>query len=150
MLCPSPPCAHGFTRDVARPYGARVIIGASCALVLTLAVPAAANASSASRPAPAIASAASSAATARDTADVDPFGTTTAQETDRTSCESTDLMLDETGDHEDGRQRARSSSHHGTLEHALGLRRPSHAGKGSLTLDGLLRHQFLVHSVRRL
>jgi hypothetical protein len=127
-----------------------VIAGASCALLLMLAAPAVANASSPSGPAPAVASAAWSAVAALDTASVDFFGTTTAQETDRTSYESTDLMLDETGDDEAGRQRARSSSHHDTLEHALGLRRQSHAGKGSLTSDGLLRHQFLVHSVRRL
>jgi hypothetical protein len=128
------------------------MVGASCALLVTLGVPAAANASWLLSPTAAIAAAAPCTASTPCTANDDLFGLSTAQQPDRTPYESADLMLDETGDddHRDGRDRFRSHSHHRTLEHALGLRRPSHAGKGSLTPDGLLRHQFLVHSVRRL
>lgn len=129
MLCPSPPCAHGFALDVGRRHAARRIAGASSEQRPTLAPCTAAT---------------------PDTANVDLFGATTAQEPNRTPYDSTDLMLDETDNDEDGRDRVRLSSHHGALEHALGLRRPSHAGKGSLTLDGLLRYQLSVHSVRRL
>lgn len=148
MLCLSPPCVHGFAGDVGWPHAARLVAGASCALLLTFAGPAVAHASSPLGPAPAM-SAAAACTTAPRTLHDDPLDRTTAHEPDRTPCDSTNLRLDETDD-ENGRERVRAYSHDSTLAHALGLRRPSHAGKGSLTHDGLLPHRYLVHSVRRL
>jgi hypothetical protein len=139
MSCPSPPCAHGSALDDGWFQVARLTVAASCMLLLTLAAAAVAHASSPSGPAPATVSAAPCTAATPFTANADLFDTTTAQDPDRTPY-----------DDEDGRETLRIRSPHGALEYALGLRRQSHAGKGSLTSDGLLPHQFVIDSLRRL
>lgn len=153
MFTPSPSCANGLARDVGWHHAARLIVGAASVLSLTLALPALAGASSQARgAAPGIAVAAHCTAAAPDTAD-DRSDRTSAYASDRTRHDSTDLELDQIDDDdEDGRERFRTHSPHGNLHIAAPhVRRQSHVRVRSLTPDdGLLPHQFVIDSVRRL